>query len=383
MQLPAPGEYSFFLWGMRQSGKSTLLKETYPNAYTVDLLKSEEYQKYLNFPERLREELQSEDRLGAAQIIIDEVQRVPELLNSVHWLIENRGLSFALCCSSAIKLRRGGVNLLGGRALRHQLHGLTSVELSTEFDLTRMLNTGYLPRIYGSKRWQSSLRAYVLDYLASEVAIEASIRNLPAFSAFLSAAALSDTESVNYTNVAGDCGVSVTTAKSYYEILADSMAGTWLPAYRRRPKRRLTKLPKFYFNDVGVVNVLARRNALESGSVLFGHAFENWVFHELRAYKEYAAFDEDFSFWRLSGGTEVDFIVGDMLLAIEAKATPHLTNDRLKSLRSLFHDHPETKRRIVVSLVERSYVTNDNIEVMSVDRFTKSLWNGEILDSSK
>ena len=177
--------------------------------------------------------------------------------------------------------------------------------------------------------------------------------------------------------------MSVTTAKSYYEILVDSMAGTWLPAYRRRPKRRLTKLPKFYFNDVGVVNVLARRNALESGSVLFGHAFENWVFHELRAYKEYAAFDEDFSFWRLSGGTEVDFIVGDMLLAIEAKATPHLTNDRLKSLRSLFHDHPETKRRIVVSLVERSYVTNDNIEVMSVDRFTKSLWNGEILDSSK
>ena len=285
--------------------------------------------------------------------MIDEVQKVPALLDEVHWLIENRGHHFALCGSSARKVRRGAANLLGGRAVRYELRGLTAAELGDAFDLSRVLNHGYLPRIYQAARPRRLLDAYVADYLREEVAAEGLVRNLPSFSGFLDAAALSDGEMVNFANIARECGVSSPTAKAYFEILEDTLLGRWLPAYRRRRKRRVIGAPKFYFADVGVVNRLTRRGALAPGAPLYGKAFENWVFHELSACIEYREWDLELSYWRLPSGIEVDFILGDMEVAVEAKATARITRDHLRGLRTLADEHPGA-RRIVVCLEPRA-----------------------------
>ena len=282
LSLPKPGTETFFLWGPRQAGKSTLLRQRYPDGVWVDLLKADEFRRYVSRPEQLREELEAAGPDPSRQVVIDEIQKVPALLDEVHWLIENRGLRFALCGSSARKVRRGAANLLGGRALRYELRGLASGELGEAFDLDRALNHGYLPSMYDSSRPRRRLDAYIADYLREEVAAEGLVRNLPAFSDFLDAAALSDGEPVNYSNIARDCGVSSPTAKAYFGILEDTLLARWLPRWRRRAKRRLAGAPKLYFEDVGVVNRLARRGELQRGSDSYAKAFENWVFHELR-----------------------------------------------------------------------------------------------------
>ncbi len=283
--------------GPRQTGKTTLLKQCYPDARWLDLLKADEFGRYAANPERLREEIEVDGLPPGGQVVIDEVQKVPALLDEVHWLIENRGVQFALCGSSARKVRRGAANLLGGRAARFELLGLTAAELGAEFNLTRLLNHGYLPRMYEAKRPTRRLDAYVANYLKEEVAAEGLVRSLPAFAGFLNAAALSDGEIVNFSNIAADCAVSGRTARGYFEILEDTLLGRWLPAYRKRPKRRLVAAPKFYFSDVGVVNRLARRGVLEAGSELYGKAFENWVFHELSAFLAYRERDDALAYW--------------------------------------------------------------------------------------
>lgn len=307
LKLPSAGSETFFLWGPRQTGKSTLLRAEYPDAFWIDLLKSEEYRRYLARPETLREELDSGEVDPRRQIVIDEIQKVPVLLDEVHWLIENRGFRFALCGSSARKLRRGAANLLGGRALRFELHGITGSELGKQFDLDRLLNRGYLPRIFDGARAGPMLEAYVTDY-------------------------------------------------------------------RKRPKRRVIGAPKFYFADVGVVNRLARRGELRPGSELYGKGFENWVFHELTSFVAYRDADLALSYWRLASGIEVDFILGDMQLAIEAKASERVTRDHLKGLRALVEDHPKVRRRIVVCREPRARRTDDGIEILPVKTFVRKLW---------
>lgn len=371
--LPPPGRETFFLWGPRQTGKTTLLNAAYPDAFWVDLLKADEYRRYLERPERLREELLAEPFHG--QVVIDEIQKVPALLDEVHWLHERRKMRFALCGSSARKVRRGAANLLGGRAIRYELHGLTATELGSDFDLTRLLNHGYLPTLYESSRPERLLASYVGDYLKEEVAAEGLVRNLPVFSAFLSAAALSDGDLVNFTNIARDCGVSGPTVKGHFGILEDTLLGRWLPAFTKRPKRRVVGAPKFYFSDVGVVNYLAKRGRLQSGGELFGKAFENWVFHELVAANAYRDQQVDLSYWRLASGIEVDFIVGDMAVAIEAKATARVTADHLKGLRHLRQDHPGV-RALLVCLEPRRRVTEDGIEIMPVAAFVRAVADG-------
>ena len=374
--LPQPGSETFFLWGPRQAGKSTLLRGCYPDAYWVDLLKSEIFRRYLDHPEYLRQELAAAAPLAGRQIVIDEVQKVPALLDEVHWLIENRGLHFALCGSSARKVRRGAANLLGGRAVRYELRGLTAGELGAAFDLSRMLNHGYLPRIYQAARPRRLLDAYIADYLREEVAAEGLVRNLPAFSGFLDAAALSDGEMVNFSNIARECGVSSPTAKAYFEILNDTLLGRWLTAYRRRRKRRVIGAPKFYFADVGVVNRLIRRGELTPGSPLYGKAFENWVFHELSAGIEYQEWDLELTYWRLPSGIEVDFVLGDMEIAVEAKASARITRDHLRGLRTLMEEHPGVRRRIVVCLEPRARRTDDGIDILPAADFIRRLGQG-------
>jgi predicted AAA+ superfamily ATPase len=358
------------LWGPRQTGKTTLLRATYPDGIWLDLLKADEYRRYLERPETLREELAAVADPG--QVVIDEVQKVPALLDEVHWLHEQRRVRFALCGSSARKVRRGAGNLLGGRALRYELLGLTAAEIGSDFNLVRMLNHGYLPPHYGSDAADRRLAAYVGDYLREEVAAEGFVRNLPVFSAFLGAAARADGELLNFANIARECGVSSPTVKGYFGILEDTLLGCWLPGYTRRPKRRVIAAPKFYFADVGVVNHLARRGRMVPGSELFGKAFENWVFHELRAANLYGGHHHDLCYWRLASGIEVDFIVGQMAVAIEAKAAAKVTADHLKGLRHLHADHARA-RRVLVCLEPRRRLTDDGIEILPVKAFIEEL----------
>ena len=377
--LPDAGTETFFLWGPRQAGKSTLLRQCYPDGRWIDLLKSDEFRRYLTNPEYLRQEIEAEASPQNLQVVIDEVQKVPALLDEVHWLMENRGVSFALCGSSATKVKRGAANLLGGRAVRHELLGITGAELGDDLDLTRLLNVGYLPRIFQARRPVPLLDAYINDYLVQEVAAEGVVRKLPAFSRFLDAASLSDGEIVNLSNIAAECGVSQHTVKNYFQVLVDMLLGRWVPSYRLRPKRRVIQAPKFYFADVGIVNRLARRGPLVPRSELYGKAFENWVCHELSAWIRYREFDGRLSYWRLAGGTEVDFVVGDMHLAVEAKASANIDSRHLRGLRSLIRDHPSVRRRAVVCLEPRTRRTTDGIDVLPAESFVQELWRDRLV----
>src|SRR3990172_9232701 len=377
--LPKRSPDSFFLWGPRQVGKSSLLRATYPEATRIDLLRTDEYVRYLQRPGLLRDELR--DAAPGTLTLIDEVQKVPALLDEVHWLIEHRRLAFGLCGASARKVRRGHANLLGGRAVRYELFGFVSAELGAEFDLTRMLNHGYLPRHYLAADPRRLLRAYVDDYLKEEVAAEGVTRNLPAFASFLHGAAFSDTELVNYTNIARECGVSANAVKEYFQILVDSLLGRFLPSYTRRPKRRVIQSPKFYFADVGVVNHLARRGTLARGGELFGKALENLMHHELTAFREYREQSWDLSYWRLASGVEVDFIVAasGIRAAIEVKSTEHAGDHHLGGLRAIAVDHRSIGHRILVCLEPKRRVTVDGIEVLPVTEFLGRLWKGKLL----
>ena len=375
LTLPPIGTETFFLWGPRQTGKTTLLRHVYADARWVDLLRTDEFARYATRPERLREELVANPP-PSRQVVVDEVQKVPNLLDEIHWLIENRGLHFALSGSSARRVRRAGVNLLGGRALRYSLSGLSASEIGPSFDLDFLLNYGYLPRIYGSERAARRLEAYVADYLRQEIAAEGVVRRLPVFFDFLTAAAFSDAETVNFSSLAREVGVSGPTIREYFRILEDTLLASWLPVYRRRSKRRVAQAPRFYFHDVGVVNRLVRRGRVTPGSRDYGKAFENWVFHELRTWRAYRSPDVPLSTWRLSSGAEVDFILGDMETAIEAKSSANVTSDHLRGLRTLAVDHPAVRRRVVVCREPRLRTTADGIEILPAADFVELLWAG-------
>lgn len=376
LALPEHPNESFFLWGPRQVGKSSLLRATYPDAHWVDLLRTDEHVRYLQNPSLLRDELR--DAPGGTLVVVDEVQKVPALLDEVHWLIERKGIVFALCGSSARKVRRGHANLLGGRALRRELFGIVSAELGEDFDVVRMANHGNLPRHYLADKPGKRIEAYVVDYLKEEVAAEALVRNVPAFADFLRAAAVGDTELVNFANIARECGVSQPTVKAHYEVLQDTLLGSYLPAFTSRQKRRVIQAPKFYFADVGVVNHLARRSVIAPGSELFGKALESVVLHELRAFREYRDREWRPSYWRLASGIEVDFVLGAAEVAIEVKATSKASTTHLQGLGAFAEDHPQVRRRILVCLEPRRRRTETGIEIVPVGAFLKDLWAGRI-----
>lgn len=375
--LPKKPDESYFLWGSRQAGKSFLLKVTYPNAKYINLLDTDEYIKYNEKPYLLRQELLGENKKGIF-VIIDEIQKVPLLLDEVHNLIENHNYKFALCGSSARKVRKSGVNLLGGRAVSYELYGFSACELKEKFNLKRTLNHGYLPRHYLSNNPQKLISSYINNYLKEEIKEEGLVRKIPSFSEFLFNAALSDTELVNFANISRECGVSLPAVKEYFQILVDTLLGKFLPSYRKKPKRRVIQAPKFYFFDVGIVNFLTKRYNLELGSELFGKAFENWVFHELNSYNSYKEKYLDFSYWRLASGIEVDFIVNNMEYAIEVKAKSKITDNDLKGLREVIKDHKNIKQRYIISLEEKDRLLDDGILVLSFQSFIKKLWGGDL-----
>ena len=377
VRLPERPRESFFLWGPRHTGKSTLLRALYPQARRIDLGKTEEFVRYGERPSLLREEIEEGPRPPV--VVIDEIQKVPPLYEEVRRLAEEPGCVFAMSGSSSRALRNGASDRAnGGRMAGFDLFGLTSAEIGRAFDLVRMLNHGYLPRHYAAESAVRPLRAYIQSYIKEEVLQPGLTRNLPAFSAFLSKAALSDAELVNYATMARECGVSAPTARDYYQVLVDTRLGRYLPAFTRRPKRRVIGAPKFFFADVGIVNVLAGRGALAPGSELFGRAFENWIFHELTAATHYRERYHDLSYWRLASGIEVDFVIGDLRCAVDARAAARVTSDHLKGLRQLAVDQPTVRRRVVASLEPSPRVTEDGIEVLPWRVFLDRLWSGEL-----
>ncbi len=373
--LPKIPKRSYFLWGTRQTGKSTLLRKLYPEAHVIDLLKSDIFAIYTQKPSRLREIAPN-----AALIVVDEVQKIPELLDEIHWCIENQARVFALCGSSARKLKRGHANLLGGRALRYELYGLSAAELGGDFDLLRLLNRGYLPNHYDcdDAELKRLLLSYVGDYLREEIAAEGLVRNLTMFSDFLAMAALTDTAMINFSTFARDLGVSSHTAKEYFNILTDTLVAWYLPRYQTRPKRKAAASTKFYFADVGIVNHLAKRGYIEQGSELFGKAFENWVAHEIRTYNQYSGRLLDLSYWQSDTGKEVDFLIGDYICAIEAKAVNRLRNEHFDGLRALALEQPQIKKKLLVTHESETLHREDGIQVVNYRDFIQNLWSGQL-----
>jgi predicted AAA+ superfamily ATPase len=368
-----------FLWGPRQSGKSTLLRGLFPKAPYYDLLRAAEFRRLSADPGLLSQECEALGWNGDTQpepIIVDEIQKLPELLDEVHSLHSRRGLRFILTGSSPRKLLRGGGNLLGGRAVRRELFPLVSAELD-DFSLERALAHGLLPPHYLSQDPAPLISAYVGDYLREEVLAEALARNLPTFQRFLEVAALSNGQIVNYTGVAREVGVAANTVRSWFEVLVDTLIGVWLPAWRKRPKRRVIESSRFYFFDVGLANELGHRGAPLPRSSEFGAAFEHFVFMELRAYLSYRRDKRALSYWRTTSGFEVDFVLGDAEVAIEAKSSETVTSDHLRGLRAWREEH-RSSRCILVCRVPRARVTEDGIEVLPIATFLRRLWAGEI-----
>jgi predicted AAA+ superfamily ATPase len=364
---------SIFFWGARQTGKSTLLKMLFPEALVFDLLLLDVYKRLITNPEYLRETILAQEK---KLVIIDEIQRIPILLNEVHWLIVNHTIQFILSGSSPRKIIRTGENLLGGRALKYSLYPLSYKEIPN-FDLDRALNNGLLPRHYLSKNQKRLISSYIGNYLQDEIVAEAKIRNVDVFAKFLHAAAFSQGEMVNYTNIAADCGVSAVTIKEYFQILEDTLLGYFIPVYQRKPKRRVVKAPKFYFFDLGVANNLIHRGRIEKGSELFGHAFESFIFQELIAHRHYSGLEYLISYWRTATQIEVDFILGYNEVAIEIKSSNNITSKHLSGLKA-FKEEYEVKKAIVVCTEPLPRIV-DTILVLPWKDFLEKLWAGQII----
>ncbi len=359
---------SHFLFGPRQTGKTFLIRRTLGDIRVYDLLDTSVFLTLSRNPGQLEEELTRTDHM----IAIDEIQRLPELLNEVHRLIEFRGLHFLLTGSSARKLRRGGVNLLGGRARTRFLHPLTYMELGSEFDLRRMATRGLLPAIYFSDDPAADLEAYAGSYLQQEVVAEGATRNVPAFSRFLRIAALCNGTIINYTNVGNDAQVPRTTTYEYFEILKDTLILHELPAWRKTVKRKPVASSKFYFFDVGVAGALQGR-VFKPATPEFGQAFETYIHHELRCRSDYES-GQPLSYWRSTSGYEVDFIIGDHT-AVEVKAKSHVTANDIKGLRALAEEK-KLRELLCVSLEPRARET-EGIRILPWAMFLEALWSGE------
>jgi predicted AAA+ superfamily ATPase len=368
------GKESAFLWGARQTGKSTLLKAIYPEAPYFDLLLANEYDRFLRNPSLLREILEATP--AGSLVIIDEIQRLPSLLNEIQWMIVNRKRQFILSGSSPRNIMRSGGNLLGGRAARYELYPLVYKEIP-DFDLLRALNNGLLPRHYLAKNAGKLLSAYTGNYLRDEIITEAKIRNIGSFSRFLEMASFSNGEIVNYSNIAADCGVSAPTVREYFQILEDTLIGRFLPSYQKKPKRRVILSPKFYYFDVGIANYLLKRGLIVNGSESFGHAFEHFIYHEIYSHSHYSDLNYPLSYWRTASQIEVDFILGEHEVAVEVKSTEMANPRHLRGLKS-FAEEYNVKQLILVSN-DPSPRKVGKIMIMPWKYFLDQLWNGRLI----
>ena len=365
---------AMFLFGARQTGKSTLLKERFPKAIYIDLLKSDVRNRFKQHPEEFRESLLRYP--PETLVIVDEIQKVPDLLDEVHWLMVEKGLWFILSGSSARKIKKSGANNLGGRAIPETLFPLVSAEIP-DFDIERAVQNGMIPRHYMVANARNRMRAYIDLYVKEEIIEEALVQNVDEFIRFMEVAAIMDGEILNYENVASDCGVSANTVKAYYKILVDTLLGFEVPAYRKVIKRKLYKSPRFYYFDIGIANHLTKRYQLAPKTPEYGHAFEHLIIQEIVAYLAYTNSDEELSYWHTYENIEVDAIIGDARVAIEIKSTDHVDHGDKKGIMEFAKEHPNAKQILVYR--DRISRRSGNVDLYYVTDFFKALWAGEII----
>ena len=372
LDIQLPKGKSAFLWGPRKVGKTFWIRTQLSNFILIDFLKTDIFAEYASRPSLLRERYSDTTKL----IVIDEVQMVPDILNEVHWLIENKHISFLLTGSSPRKIRKAHANLLGGRAWRYTMTPLCYPEVD-QLDIEKAVLSGLLPSHYSSKNYQQELRSYVADYLKEEVAAWGVTHNIPAFSEFLRVAAITNGELLNYTNVARESGVSAKVVRQYFQILEDTLLGFRLQPWRKQKNRRLIETEKFYFFDVGVANYLAGR-APQIGTPEFGKSFEHYILMELKAYQAYKNPELLLHYYRTSTDREVDFILGNMDVAIEIKTSNKIHTADAKGLLTLQEDQ-NVKRSIIVSFEEVAKTICGDIECIPWREFLTLLWAGKII----
>jgi predicted AAA+ superfamily ATPase len=355
---------SFFLFGPRGTGKTTWLRQRFPDALYLDLLDASLHTELLAHPDRLRGLVPPRN---PDWIVIDEVQRVPEVLNEVHRLMVERGLRFVLTGSSARSLRRKGTNLLAGRALTFRMYPLTTIELGTAADLDRSLLTGRLPPAVSAPDPRAFLKSYVQTYLREEVQQERLVRNMSSFSRFLEAASFSQGALLNVAEVARECSVERKTIAGYFEILGDLLLAATLPVFNRRAKRRLAAHPKFYFFDAGVYRAVRPAGPLDRPEEIEGACLETLFYQELSALNEYLGLEYSLSYWRTAAGAEVDFVLYGQrgIIAIEVKRTRHLSSRDLAGLAQFKADYPQARCLLLAGVSRREY--RDGIEIINLE----------------
>jgi predicted AAA+ superfamily ATPase len=371
-------EQSFFLMGPRGSGKSTWLRATFPDAHVIDLLSEEIFQRLLVNPGLFADEVRGFS--AESWVIVDEIQRLPGLLNEVHRSIEEKRLRFVLCGSSARKLKRAGVNLLAGRALYRSMHPFVPEELDEAFDIEDALRYGLLPIVWDSSAKEETLKAYGQLYLKEEIQAEALVRNLPGFARFLPIAALFHGQTINVSNIAREAGVARTTVAGYLDILEETLLCFRLPAYEARLRVRERKLPKWYWSDPGIVRVMKRTKGKPAPEER-GALFEGLVAQWLRAYRDYRDVFDEMYYWAPSGQSniEVDFLLtrGSDIVAVESKSGNTFMEGWCKGLRALSR-LKGLKRRMIVYPKGPALKTKDGIEVFPVRDFAQLLKSSTI-----
>ena len=359
-----PKDKSFFLFGPRGTGKTTWVKAAFPHAIFIDLLESEVYNDLLANPQRLEKFIPKDFKNW---IIIDEVQRILELLNEIHRLIEKNHYRFVLTGSSARKLRTKGVNLLGGRALIYPFHQLTALELGKDFNLKHSLTFGQLPSVYKEADPKAYLESYVKAYLREEVQQEGLTRNLGAFSRFLEAASFSQGAVVNTSSVARECGIERKVVENYFSILEDLLIGYKVPVFTKKAKRRMAAHQKFYFFDVGIYRTLRPSGPLDAPEEIEGMALETLVFQELKAVNDCLKLGYDLYYWHTANRVEVDFILYGKrgLKAFEVKRTSRISESMLRGLRIFQKDYPTAKSYFIYGGKRRYY--EGNITILPIE----------------
>lgn len=370
---------SQFLLGPRMTGKTSYINHELKDHVSLswNLLDGRLRMAALSDPGLLREEIEARD-LRDCIVVIDEIQKAPELLEEVHFLIEERNIRFLLTGSSARKLRGGGVNLLGGRAGSMTMHPFVYPEIaSTEYTLERIFTSGLLPSAFLSSDPERDLTDYVTLYLNEEIQAEGVIRKLPRFTRFLQVAALSNTQQLNYTNIASDVGVSRQAVTGWYQILIDTLIGYEITSFRKGKKRKTFGMPKFYFFDLGVARILQNAPVPSSIQTEYGTFFEHYICMELIGYLDYTQNNAPLQYWRTTSEFEVDFVVGGRV-AIETKATRQTNPRDFRGLKALM-DEGLCDRYILVCTEQRPRKLANNIEIMPWEYFLQNLWGGNII----
>jgi predicted AAA+ superfamily ATPase len=364
--LSYPKDKSFFLFGPRSTGKSTWVQEGFPSGLIIDLLKASTFTRLTAQPDRLEKMIPER---FPDWVIIDEIQKVPPLLDEIHRLIEKRGLKFILTGSSARKLRRGGVNLLGGRALTLGMYPLTAAELKRDFDLRRALRHGLMPLAYSSEEPRDFLESYIQVYLQEEIVQESLIRNIGSFTRFLESASFSQGSVLNVSTVARDCAVPRKTVEGYFDILNDLRIAYRIPIFQKRAKRKTLAHPKFYFFDAGLFKALRPLGPLEADEDTLGAALETLVLQELTALSSYLRKRYQIYYWRSAKNLEVDFVLyGDKaFFAIEVTKANRLGEEDLAGLKGFLDEYPKATAFLLYGGTDR-YI-EDGIHFIPIHDF--------------